>query len=278
MRSRGWTVIAWSTVTVAMVAWVLLSRRVEGLTLAATVIPLIIWSVTTTRIVPGWPVALLQFAIVLVVAAGAGGYLGLGAWAASYPDSAIVYALLALGGCLELARAGRDYPRLWPRRPGWARLLSRVGDVAIPVALVAGCCLGAFALEPATPPPPGLVTPLPGGIQVDDERLSCAAGPSGGCTWSITVSDPARSVLAMRAELADHFEARGWPAGLPGRQCRTWGLVIRERVCLSLQVREAGSVLIPGGPDRIIASARPLGWPVIPMGRRIQLTIVVTYW
>ena len=103
------------------------------------------------------------------------------------------------------------------------------------------------------------------------------------CTWSMDVAETAHPTDRVTALLANHlWGAKGWDRSTP--RCRSWGWTIRERACVSIEVR--GVLVVVTGPvDAGPVDAGPVGTGPVgagpagigPAGRGDRVVVVVTY-
>jgi hypothetical protein len=264
----------------AVAALALLSAR-GGPTAVWVALPLGVWLLAAPAV--SVLAAGAQVAVIVGLAAAADRYLGSGP---SFWDAALAYDVMALMAVVAAGIAGRDlagpdpagrYPRPTPAR----RRLARAASVAGPVALAAVGCLAAVVALPVTPPipPREIVLPLPDGVAVADETVLCGPGPTVTCTWSIDVAETAHPTDRVTTLLATHLSrTKGWDAATP--RCRYWGWTIRERACVSIEVRGVVVVVMDtlggGGPvGRGPVGVDPPG--ASPVGDGDRVVVVVTY-
>jgi len=240
LAMRGWTALVLTLGTCASV-YLVLGRGAAAAIWVLT--PLMLWLVTATRVSVGLIASGIQTAAITFIALGAGGHLPTLAWAPSIWDAVTAYALIALISCIAAVRDQGEHLRWYSySRPTRARrTLAKITRVTLPTALLVLCCLGVVLVLPVHPvrPPNHLVYPLPSGVSVTYERTLCGPGPAVVCTWKMDVDSREPSVYVLRDQLADHLTySRGWPSNLPDKQCRTWGWIVKEHACLTVELRD----------------------------------------
>jgi hypothetical protein len=240
----------------ACVGVALLLGRGEATT-PLVVIPLVAWLFAATRVPTSTRAAAIQIAVIVGVAIPASGHLGVGPL--SFWDAVLAYDVLAVTAYVAAWYADQR-PHLdgrFPRPTVLRRRLAQAEHFGVPVATVAACCLGTAVTLPVVPPrpPSEIVYPLPADVWPTSVDVLCGPGPSVTCTWSIDVEGEEDLFADVIAGLEDHLtRTKGWN---PTSQCRSWGWVLKERACVTVELR--GAEL----PFTIIGTAR--------------VSIVVTY-
>jgi hypothetical protein len=99
-------------------------------------------------------------------------------------------------------------------------------------------------------------------MRITHESVLCGVGSNARCWWSIDVdSDEVPAALSTRVDR--HLRRSGdWSRQTP--PCRTWGWLIEERVCVTVETRQV-----------LVSVSGPLG-SVTPQAQE-HVVVVVTY-
>lgn len=204
------------------------------------VIPLAAWLFAVTRLPTSAFAAMVQSAIVVGAAIGASGHLGIGPL--SLWDAVLAFDVMAITGCVaaRYAYQGARPDGRFPRPTALRLLLARVERFAAPVAAAVAGCVGTAVAFPVVPPrpPSEIVYPLPADVWATRADVLCSPGPSVTCTWFIDVEGQEDLFTEVIAGLEDHLtRTKGWNPSTS--RCQSWGWVLKERACVTVELHGA---------------------------------------